>query len=241
MQYPRTKVVNKEGFLCIVDTDNTSPDNENGYPLCIRHYGELYRYIHPINKNCKTCNKTLDHTKSQKCLEPIFIQRFLLQNTDFAGEINVEDRICFACYKAHLVIIKHTSNTANSTDQDLSSLIDKLKTELEDEGEISTQDQAVLHAVHRSAILVGETLLEQNAILLPQVFDYFEKTYRDVTISQGMALQHGLHTSKRHWKRACWVIMVWSQSTHSNITYPPLDGNRWKQKCANSLAIDWDS
>ena len=80
------------------------------------------------------------------------------------------------------MIIKHTSNTANSTDQDLSSLIDKLKTELEDEGEISTQDQAVLHAVHRSAILVGETLLEQNAILLPQVFDYFEKTYRDVTI-----------------------------------------------------------
>ena len=105
-----------------------------------------------------------DHTKSRKCPDPILIQRFLLQNTDFAGEINVEDRICFACYKAHLVIIKHTSN---STDQDLSSLIDKLKTELEDEGEISTQDQAVLHAVHRSAILVGETLL---AILLPQVF-----------------------------------------------------------------------
>ena len=137
-------------------------------------------------------------------------------STDFAGEINVEDRICFACYKAHLVIIKHTINTANSTDQDLSSLIDKLKTELEDEGEISTQDQAVLHAVHRSAILVGEMLLEQNAILLPQDFDYFEKTYRDVTISQGMALQHGLHTSKRHWKRACWVIMVWSQSTQQH-------------------------
>ena len=24
-------------------------------------------------------------------------------------------------------------------------------------------------------------------------------------------------------------------------TYPLLEGNRWKQKCANSLAIDWDS
>ena len=96
------------------------------------HY--IYRHINPININCKTCKKyILDHTKSQKCPDPILIQRFLQQNTYFTGQICIEDRICNVCYKAHLVIIKHTNNTTSSTGQDLSCLIDRIKTELQNE------------------------------------------------------------------------------------------------------------
>ena len=45
----------------------------------------------------------------------------------------------------------------------------------------------------------------------------------------------------RHWKRACWVVSVWRQATLNRITYPPLDGNGWKQPDPHTLAIDWDS
>ena len=30
---------------------------EDGYPLCTTHYGELYRFLNPVNRNCRTCNK----------------------------------------------------------------------------------------------------------------------------------------------------------------------------------------
>ena len=60
------------------------------------------------------------------------------------------------------------------------------------EEEIRTPDQALLHSVCRSAILVGETLLEQNAILLPEVYHYSHKTYADITMSQNMV---GLNTT----------------------------------------------
>ena len=112
----------------------------------------------------------------------------------------MEDQICYACYKAHLVLIKqHTSSTTNSTDQDLTSINEKLKCELQNEKEICTQDQALLHSVSRSAILVGETLLEKNTVLLPEVYDYFQKTYAGITMSQNIVVQHGLNTISSNW------------------------------------------
>ena len=32
-----------------------------------------------------------------------------------------------------------------------------------------------------------------------------------------------------------------SMEAMNNITYPQLDGNRWKQSGPNTLEIDWDS
>ena len=45
----------------------------------------------------------------------------------------------------------------------------------------------------------------------------------------------------RHWRRSCWVTMVWGQATHNTITYPPLNGNGWRQPDPVTLLIDWDS
>ena len=44
----------------------------------------------------------------------------------------------------------------------------------------------------------------------------------------------------RHWKQSCWVLSIWAQAS-SNIDYPPLHGNGWKQTDLQSLQIDWDS
>ena len=55
-----TKLVTREQICTIFSISNPEPPNdETGYPLCATHYGELYRYLHPVNKNCRTCNKRL--------------------------------------------------------------------------------------------------------------------------------------------------------------------------------------
>ena len=56
----------------------------------------------------------------------------------------------------------------------------KIIGEVQNVEEIQTEEQALTHAVCRCAILVGETLLDQNAILLPEVWEYFEKTLEEV-------------------------------------------------------------
>ena len=40
------------------------------------------------------------------------------------------------------------------------------------------QDQALMDSVQMSAVLVGKTLLKQNALLLPDIFDYCETYHR---------------------------------------------------------------
>ena len=116
---------------------NLETNDVSGCPLCIIHYGQLYRKLHPVSKNCKTCNKVITaHTKYRKCPDPTLIGRFLQQNKGFTVKIHVEDHVCYACYKAHLVIIKLTNNTTYSSDQDLFALIQQLKAELKNEGAV---------------------------------------------------------------------------------------------------------
>ena len=61
---------------------------------------------------------------------------------EFTGQISAEGRVCYACYKAHLVTIKHMDNTTTSTDADLASLLDKIKNEISSTSHIHTPDQA---------------------------------------------------------------------------------------------------
>ena len=66
-----TKLVTREE-LChifsISDQESLLANDESGFPLCIIHYGELYRHLHPVTRNCTTCKKCItDCTKSLKC------------------------------------------------------------------------------------------------------------------------------------------------------------------------------
>ena len=114
-----------------------------------------------------------DLTKTRKCPEPKLVQAFLWKNTKFTEEIKPDDRVCYACYKSHLVIIRHTQNSSFSHSAELCKLINKLKTELLDIVDVITLDHAVSYAAHFSAIVVGDALLKQNALLLPDVYDSF--------------------------------------------------------------------
>ena len=189
-----TKLASKATFDELFDTPSEnecpiSPEAQGGYPLCQEHYGVLYRHLNPTHfiKRCKTCNKLLcDLTKSRKCPEPALVQSFLKENTEFMDEIKPDDRVCYACYKSHLVIIKHVQSTSLSTDTELHELMAKLKNELVDIVDISTLDHALSYAAHFSAILVGEALLKQNALLLPDVYDSFLKKLEQVIQLRGI-------------------------------------------------------
>ena len=189
-----TKLVTREELCHIfsISDEENLPANESGFPLCIIHYGELYRHLHPVTRNCTTCKKRItDCTKSRKCPNPALVQSFLCQNTNFTGEITANNQICNECYKAHLVVIKHSNSAVESLDEDLASVIRKLRAELRNEGQIHTKEQVLTHAVWKSAIFVGKTLLDQNAILLCEVWEYFEKIVSDV--SKSIPLHHNLH------------------------------------------------
>ena len=95
-------------------------DENPGYPLYQEHCRVLYRHLNSahFNKQSKTCKKLMSFlTKTRKCPEPAIVQTFLAENTEFTEEIKSDDRVCYACYKSHLVIIKHVQNSSHSTDQ----------------------------------------------------------------------------------------------------------------------------
>ena len=104
-------------------------DENPGYPLYQEHCRVLYRHLNSahFNKQSKTCKKFMSFlTKTRKCPEPAIVQTILAENTEFTEEIKSDDRVCYACYKSHLVIIKHVQNSSHSTDAELQDLIDKL-------------------------------------------------------------------------------------------------------------------
>jgi len=123
-----TQVANKTTLEKLLDisSENMPPvpasNEEKGYPLCKEHYWALYQEVNPTHftKKCKTCDKLLcDLTKTRKCPDPALVQSFIVQNTDFRGEITATEGVCYACYKFHLVISKHMHSTTSSTDNGL--------------------------------------------------------------------------------------------------------------------------
>ena len=78
-------------------------------PLCQRHYYMVYDMLPSKYTHCCTCNSTLRNVQKRVCPNPEVIQKYLTQNTGFEGSIPQDGRVCPACYKAHLIIMKKTN------------------------------------------------------------------------------------------------------------------------------------
>ena len=108
--------------------DEPSLVHDDGTGLCKEHYGAWYRYNNFLQKKCKTCDRIIvDVSKARACPEPQVIKQFLKDNTDFSGDISVNNRVCYACYKSHLFTIKLLQSLVSSTDSDLSTIINKIR------------------------------------------------------------------------------------------------------------------
>ena len=57
-----------------------------------------------------------------------------------------------------------------------------------------TLDEVLSYVTHFSAVHVGEALLKQNALLLPNVYDLFHNKFMEITNLCGIVLNQDLHT-----------------------------------------------
>ena len=127
-----------------ISEENSEYSNMKQFPLCSEHYGTLYKQLNPTNRNCRTCSKVItDTSKTRKCPNLSLIQHFLSDNQDFVGTIDEEDRICYTCYKSHLVTIKHVTNSVESKDSDLEALVFQIRSTLPEVQKLGTADEVV--------------------------------------------------------------------------------------------------
>ena len=94
-------------------------------PLCQHHYNVLYETYQQRQMKCVACDTWLRYTTSRVCTHPKEFEKILRETTDFQGTINPEDKVCIACYRAHLIKLDKASDSEIriSTDDELQSLI----------------------------------------------------------------------------------------------------------------------
>ena len=85
-----------------------------------------------------------------------------------------DSRVYFACYKAHLQLIHEETNISN--DASLSAIIEELQQSMPQTANMTTIDTVKEYAMIRTKILVEETILRQEALLLPAVHNYYAQT-----------------------------------------------------------------
>ena len=157
VSYKITKLASKARVFQLLNVqvdDSQESLTDDQTALCTEHYMTFYKILNPENRKCGVCKKPLSNlSKSRKCPDPEIIQNYLVQkNTDFSGEIGIGDHMCYACYRAQLIIIKHLNNTTTSTYADLVQTLDRIKSETCDVSDIHTLEQAILYASRISAL-----------------------------------------------------------------------------------------
>ena len=188
-----TKVTDLAVMIKFFSCDSERESTSDEVPLCSRHYMEWYRHSHPSHSKCKTCDSYINQlSKSRTIPEPTLLQQFLVKNTEFQGSLSPDDRVCYACYCSHLATLKHIKETVESKDSDLRDLINTLKQTVSTIKGIHTFDIALDYVVRLVAIDVGEALLKQTAMLLPQVYRDFKEQLLVVTKQCGIIVNQDL-------------------------------------------------
>ena len=138
-------------------------------PLCKRHYHIVYNSIQPSRQtSCTTCGTTLKYTNYRTCSNPSKIEEYLRQHTDFEGHTHENDKVCFTCYKSHLIILQ-TSN-CTSRDADLEQIIYNISKQIPI-SPVGSVKETIDRAINAVTIEVGKLLLQNNVILLPAIQD----------------------------------------------------------------------
>ena len=133
-----TKVTKVMGGM--TDVLDLTPDPCEEIPLCSSHYMKWYKHSHTSYRRCcKICCRYIEqYSKSRPVPEPDILESFLKESPEFSGTLHPDDRVCLACYRSHLVTIKHIRQTVSSTDADLQSLVSDIKHSLPVKDEVHT-------------------------------------------------------------------------------------------------------
>ena len=159
-----------------LETAGLTCDHHNcPLPLCTHHYHMVYKLLKPTaSNNCSLCGMSLKNTMAKRCPNPRVIEHHLHDHSEFDGHIDESDKICYTCYRAHLVILQHYDTV--SLDTDLENLLDMLSKQTTT---ISTEQEAIDHSMREVVVFVGRQLLKHRAMLLPTIYNMLCQTARD--------------------------------------------------------------
>ena len=129
------------------------------------------------------CRPKYGTTFSRHSPNATLITVHLKESTGFEGEIKDDDTICMSCYKYHLSILQETSGSINraALEYDINTWKHQLP---------NCEDTLTI-ALLTSVVHVATELLQDRALLLPQVCDVFLSKYGTVRNSSQLYLGVG--------------------------------------------------
>lgn len=96
-------------------------------PLRKHHYFLAKNKQTPVQTHCLMCNMSIRNSLVRSCPDSDLINRYLLEQTSFEGNLSKDTKVCYSCYKCQLQIKENSTTGSTSTDTDLSELISSLK------------------------------------------------------------------------------------------------------------------
>ena len=180
--YSVSSVGTREQIACILKCELVPYPT----PLCHQHYHYVYDTLQSKATRCCTCNATLRNARKRVCPDSETIQKYLMQNTGFEGTIPKEGRVCPACYKSHLVILK---KQPPSCDTDLQLLINDIKASRQSLETLRNEDDVIKQALQDIAVYVAEKLLRQECLLLPSVMQVFSSLVSKTALESHLCVQ----------------------------------------------------
>ena len=116
--------------------------------------------------------------------------------------------VCFSCYKSHLHILKHTQS--ESTDEELNELLKKIKHTIIKPEQIKSIEDAISMEMSMTTVYVGEALLQQDGLLLPDVHNFFlgvcpSISAKEQGVSARWVLSNLTTTLKHHLSYVCKI------------------------------------
>ena len=148
--------------------------------LCQHCYNELYAQFHPL-KTCASCGAK-PKVGSHLCRhspDAAAVTQHLQETTGTEVIIQPSDCLCYTCYLLHLTI--HTSLHAKKEEAEhsLESAMQRWREQADN------SDDKLTKAILASVLFVGEHLVIEKALLLPQVCRVFLENY-GVTLTDGL-------------------------------------------------------
>ena len=110
-------------------------------PLCNHLYYMVYNAVQPQQTNCPTCGISLKQVTFRPCPNAQVIREHLQESAGFEGTLGTGDKVCFSCYKSHLIILQQEK--AVSKDSDLLSILDEYRHKVHTADQPSTITRSV--------------------------------------------------------------------------------------------------
>ena len=150
------------------DTLHVSSNHQQNF-LCKKHYSQLYNQLN-IPRSCASCGA---RAKTGTCFtrhspNPFLVNQVLHPHAESNDSelLSDDDNICLSCYKNHLAIVKSLEEREKNNLQHLITI-----------WEGTTLTNRLSKAILDTVLYVARELLNQRAMMLPDVSNFFLKEY----------------------------------------------------------------